>query len=125
MGLDQYLYQHPIENIDTAEPLCYWRKSNQIHAFFDGQAPGIEGLDNCERLTVTKPMLEELVDRCKKVLENHDLAPELLPVSYGFFFGSDKYDEYYFEDLEETIKMLEPVIESWDETKTYVYHGWW
>ena len=49
---------------------------------------------------ITKDDVLELLDRCDRVLENHELAEELLPTVSGFFFGSTDYDEWYFEDVE-------------------------
>lgn len=37
-----------------------------------------------------------------------ELAKELLEPQAGFFFGSQEYDEYYFQDLRETINQLLP-----------------
>ena len=93
----------------------YWRKANQIHNWFlencgprdcDG-----DPIDDCRPIEVPVDKLEQLLEDCKKVLEDHDLASVLLPTQSGFFFGSTSYDEWYFEDLEYTIKVLEPVIE--------------
>jgi hypothetical protein len=56
-------------------------------------------------------ILEELRNTCKTVLEDRTKAVELLPTQSGFFFGSTEYDEYYFDDLKDTIKIIEPAIE--------------
>lgn len=45
-----------------------------------------------------------------KTISNTELAEELLPTTSGFFFGSTEYNEYYIQDLEDTIKQLEPII---------------
>jgi hypothetical protein len=98
---------------------CDWRKANQIHEWFVQNVQG--GEDDCAPYNVDTGQLSELVDLCKKVLENRELAEELLPTQAGFFFGGTDYDEYYFHNLEDTIKKLEPFVTdpswaSWDFT---------
>ena len=67
---------------------------------------------------------------CKKVLENKSLASSLLPTKNGF--GSTKYGEWYFDDIEDTIKIIEPIVEfmknkeeNEDYTWTVIYHANW
>ena len=50
-------------------------------------------------LKIERKDVEELLDRCNQVLEDHSKAEELLPTEDGFFFGSTDYDKYYFEDV--------------------------
>lgn len=92
----------------------YWRKANHIHNWFiencaDRDECG-DPIDDCRPIEITVENLEELLDACKKVLEDHSLASSLLPTQSGFFFGSTDYDEYYFEDIKNTIEIIEPVI---------------
>jgi hypothetical protein len=68
-------------------------------------------IDDCRDIYIDTESLEKLLEDCKQVLNDHSLAPMVLPTQSGFFFGSTEYDEYYFEDLEDTVKILEPVIE--------------
>ena len=98
---------------------CDWRKANQIHEWFVQNVQG--GEDDCAPYNVDTGQLSELVDLCKRVLANRELAEELLPPQEGFYFGETKIDEYYFQDLEDTIKKLEPFVTdpawaSWDFT---------
>jgi len=114
-----------ISNIE--EEVMYWRKANQIHKWFVDNVQ--DGVDDCGTYYVSKEQLEELVDKCKKVLADNSLADELLPSESGFFFGGTEYDEFYFKDLEETVKEIE------DELKIkptegcysgdYYYHSSW
>jgi hypothetical protein len=47
---------------------------------------------------------------------------ELLPPREGFFFGDTKVDDYYFEDLKDTVE----IIDSLDlETGKYYYCSSW
>ena len=66
--------------------IAYFCKVNFLIPFFDYG-------DNCSSIEIRKCQVEELVDNCNKVLDNHDLAEELLPTVCGFFFGSTDYDE--------------------------------
>ena len=82
----------------------YWRKSNQIHNWFVANVQ--EGKDECQDSYVSREQLKELREVCQKVLDNNKLAEQLLPTKEGFFFGGKDYDQWYFNDLEETIKII-------------------
>ena len=86
----------------------YWRKANQIHKWFVDEVQ--KGEDNCERHSVSKEQLESLRQLCKDVLKDKTQAQNLLPIQEGFFFGGDKYDEYYFQDLEDTINIIDKIL---------------
>lgn len=139
MGLDMWLTRAnreeaegfnnllPDEQRRTPSPwneVGYWRKANHIRDWFIRKHDG-HRKDECE-FEVTKEELELLRDTCKKVLENHELAEELLPRADGFFFGSQEYNEWYYEDLEETIRICTYVIDStnWEED-IVEYMEWW
>ena len=47
---------------------------------------------------------------CKEALENKETACELLPTHSGFFFGRTDYDEFYFNDIDYTIKIIEDIL---------------
>jgi hypothetical protein len=99
----------------TLYEVGYWRKANQIHNWFmENCAPrDYDGdpVDDCRPIEVSVEQLEDLLKLCKRVLADHSLASTLLPTKSGFFFGTTEYDEYYFKDLEDTIEIIEPVIE--------------
>lgn len=96
---------------------CDWRKVNQIHAWFVDNVQ--DGEDDCGRYNVSHDQLYNLVDICKQVLADRELAEDLLPTQAGFFFGGTEIDDYYFDQLKETIEKLNPFVtdpswESWD-----------
>ena len=142
MGLDMYLMRANREEADgwdnlvTSErtasmdespwhEVCYWRKANQIRQWFVDDC-GYPEDGNCDEAEVTKENLEALIDVCRKVLENPKLADELLPCSKGFFFGSQDYDEWYFNDLKNTIAACAGIIATTDWEKEIVtYSDWW
>lgn len=57
-----------------------------------------------------------------KYIENKEVAEKLLPTTRGCFFGSTDYDEYYIEDLENTIKIIDDVLKETDFEKEYILY---
>ncbi len=138
MGLDMYLYKknyirtesfykEDLRNevivktggeIDTkikseriryiVEEVGYWRKANQIHRWFVENVQN--GIDECQSSYVSRESLEELLELCKQVRDDHSKAEELLPSASGFFFGGTEYDEWYFNDIDNTIKIIEECL---------------
>ena len=91
----------------------YWRKASEIHNWFVQNVQ--DGADNCGKYDVSEEQLEELLKLAKEVLADHSKAKELLPTQQGFFFGSTDYDEYYFQSLEDTKKMLTQALKKKDD----------
>ena len=148
MGLDMYIYKKRyiwddkekkalkisgIKNINTKnvceikEEVGYWRKMNAIHKWFVDNVQ--EGNDDCKEYYVTIEDLEKLLGVIETILKSKArcvIAEELLPNESGFFFGSTEYDEYYFEDLKETVKGLKTIIK--DNTNSgweFYYNSSW
>ena len=93
----------------------YWRKANAIHDWFVREVQG--GEDECKPHYVDREQLLALKEACEQVLADKQKAPELLPTANGFFFGSTDYDQYYFEDLESTVEIIDRCLAlptSWD-----------
>lgn len=114
----------------------YWRKANAIHNWFlencAARDKWADPIDDCRPIEVPVEKLEELLDDCKKVLEDKSLATELLPTTDGFFFGSTEYDDWYFDDIEDTIDIIEPIIKFMkhmlkikDYTWSIIYQASW
>ena len=99
--------ERTVDYIET--DVGYWRKANQIHQWFVDTIQ--EGEDDCNKYDVAKEDLQTLFDLCNKIMQDQTKASELLPVQQGFFFGSGEYDEYYFQDIAETINILKPLLE--------------
>lgn len=106
MGLDMSVYKKN-RKTGESEELIYWRKANQIHAWFVDTF--MDGQDNCQIVYISWGVLQDLKDICKQVLEDRSRAEELLPTRGGFFFGSTEYDEDYFQDMEDTIADIETI----------------
>lgn len=106
----------------TAE-LLYWRKANAIHKWFVDNVQ--DGKDECQESWLSREQLEALLAVIKEVLADKSKAAELLPPQAGFFFGSDKIDEWYWEDLKATQTNLEKILamdlKGWD----FYYRASW
>ncbi len=103
--------------------VAYWRKANQVHAWFVKHVQG--GVDNCEEYYVTRDQLQLLLDTCKIIMLDKDSAKDLLPVQEGFFFGNYEYNEYYFSDIQDTIDQLESILKDVPADWEFRYHSSW
>jgi hypothetical protein len=103
------------------EEVGYWRKQNQIHQWFVENVQN--GEDNCAEYCVSKGQLEDLLEICKKILNDNSLAEELLPTASGFFFGETDYDEWYYDGIDNTIQILEEALS--DNGADYYYSSSW
>jgi len=113
---------HGVITQDTNYGIGYWRKANHIHRWFVEHCGN--GVDECQDMYIEQEDLEQLLETCTKVLEDHSLAKTLLPTQDGFFFGGTDYDEYYFRDTEYTKKVCEAAIallKSEADNKQYRY----
>ena len=99
----------------------YWRKSNQIHAWFVENVQ--KGVDDCGNYYVSREQLEELRQLILAALATKDASK--LPPQAGFFFGSDKVDQYYWEDLRETEEKLNKIMEELPQGWDFEYHSSW
>ena len=111
-GMDKYSISKT-----TVYEVAYWRKENAIHKWIVDNCA--DGVDECQRIYMRKENIEMLISLCSQVLLDHTRAEELLPTTDGFFFGGTEYDEYYFWGLENTVKMLDPVLELMKENPDY------
>lgn len=99
-------------SIDLQITVAYWRKANQIHAWFVKNVQ--DGKDECQESYVERDQIIELRNLVKEVLAEFDPADpstaDKLPPQGGFFFGSTDIDDWYRHDLEDTVKQLDRVI---------------
>ena len=124
MGLDMYLTKRRRGSDAEQELVAYWRKANQIHGWFERNLT--DGyIENCELYPVCLENLNCLMSDCRLVLSDCSKASDVLPCEEGFFFGSQVYDDYYFENLAETERMLAQVISDTTEDDELFYHAWW
>lgn len=142
------------------EDAAYWRKANAIHNWFvknvqddaddckeyyvsNGKLK--ELLDLCKEIKEKAIMKEGKVhngDKLEngkwvpmmeegKLIINPEVCEELLPTTSGFFFGGTDYDEYYMQDIEYTIEILEKLLKDEEELNKqgfysdYYYQSSW
>jgi hypothetical protein len=102
MGLDMML-------VYDGNQIVSWRKANAIHKWFVDNVQ--DGVDDCGEYKVTKEHLIQLHNACNDILIEHNLAEQLLPTQSGFFFGNTAYDDWYFNDIEETKRIIDEILE--------------
>jgi len=147
MGLDMYLHAHRSVNWNKEDApireavadaisyagdvskvsevvinVGYWRKANHVHRWFVENVQ--DGADDCREYWVTRANLENLLNVCKNVAEEKERAEDLLPTESGFFFGGTDYDEWYFDDVESTITILEEALAMPDTYEFYYRASW-
>jgi len=105
---------------EIIESIGYWRKANHIHNWFVENVQ--DGEDDCKDYYVSDSALKKLLEDCKQALKNKAEAATVLPTKEGFFFGGTDYDEYYFKNIEETIKIVETCL---SEDGDYYYTSSW
>lgn len=110
----EQLTQHSNAGSTVGINVAYWRKANQIHGWFVKNVQG--GEDNCKAYPVDRDDLLNLLETINEVLAGDvEAAKQLLPVTAGFFFGNydedEGYDEFYYEDLRYTKKIIEDILD--------------
>ena len=97
------------ETKEVVYQVGYWRKANAIHHWFVQNVQN--NVDDCQEHCVSYENIIKLYVTVCEVLEDHSKAEDLLPTESGFFFGSIDFDDWYFQDLEYTKKILKPLVE--------------
>ena len=120
MGLDMYLSK--VTKDGKIEDAAYWRKANQIHAWFVKNVQ--DGADDCGSYEVSKAQLRSLLRDVNAVLRCKKKADMILPTTEGFFFGGGEYDSYYFDDLDYTKAQLTDELKL-GEAISYHYQSSW
>lgn len=116
MGLDMYIYEVKPKGV------CYWRKFNALHAYIVDKYG--EGEDDCKPIWLGAEEIKDIIKLLKEVQSDHNKANELLPTSKGFFFGSQEYDEWYFQNIDDAIGQLEALNLSNHDVE-YLYQASW
>lgn len=139
-------------NVSIISDIGYWRKANQIHNWFvtnvqDGEDDCGEYevskeqleelLDICREVLAASELVdgkiqngwrikngvEEPIIEDGKTIADPSVAELLLPTSSGFFFGGTNYDEYYYDDIEHTIEILESTLRDVDFEHEIVFYS--
>lgn len=123
--IDELLPNSEIKSIKSE--IGYWRKANAIHKWFVDHVQ--DGVDECQKSDVDIAQLLALKVTCETVLEDPDVAADLLPPSEGFFFGGTEINEGYFDDLRYTIEVIDNVVKAHDQLGgvwvDYYYQSSW
>lgn len=137
------------------EEVGYWRKANAIHRWFVLNVQNGEDdcdryevskdkleelLSICEQVVSNAIMVEGKIvngqtlkdGKWEDILEdgmfiiNKEVCEELLPTVDGFFFGSTNYDQWYLDDVKDTIVILRKVLAEtdFDDYKIYYCSSW-
>lgn len=134
------------------EQVGYWRKANQIHNWFVKHVQDdIDDcnyhnevteydlrhlLDICTRIMASCELVDGKVNNGYKYensqripvmedgkyIKDPSVAQRLLPSTSGFFFGGTDYDEYYLDDIKETIDIITNVLETTDFDTQMIYY---
>lgn len=124
MGLDMYIEM-------DGDEIAYWRKANQIHGWFERRFPELE---NGVYIPLTWGDLTDLLDdliECAKEIANRGtpdhLCKDKLPTTEGFFYGSYEYDDWYVDDIFESVsKVLKCMCEmTKNPNAQFTYMAWW
>lgn len=127
----------------------YWRKANAVHAWLvknvqkgvddcrkyyvskeklvELRADCMKVLESAETVPAKVPNgmvfdangVTPLVRDGEAMTNPGMVAAKVLPTASGFFFGSTNYDEYYLQDLRDTVKIIDrvindPALNGWD-----------
>lgn len=102
----------------------YWRKANAIHGWFVENCQG--GRDECQETYVDRAKLIQLRDLCQSVLDNPDSTGDAdLEPRQGFFFGSYEKDEWYYQDLKNTVEGLTKALSLPENEYDFYYQASW
>ena len=119
MGLDMLL---SARNGESEEEVGYWRKANHIHRWFVENVQN--GQDDCGAYPVSPEQLDRLLRTCRRVLDFQHLAESQLPRQPGFFYGNLAYDEFYYEEIRDTIRILEQILRNYSDSEIVYQSSW-
>ena len=107
------------DELNPWKEVAYFRKVNFLLPFF-------EYGENCSRLEIDGYKIDELLVKCKQVLEDHSLAETLLPTQGGFFFGNTEYNDWYFYYVKEVYDKFSEIAEDFNSDEDMLAMVcWW
>ena len=100
---------------------AYFRKVNFLFKYYEDRG---KMYDQCYAFTDADD-IDDIIDRCERILKDQSLAHSLLPTQSGFFFGSTDYDNWYFSDVKDCLKQMKKYRKLLKDGVTgYVIFSW-
>lgn len=153
---DKVVNINPTKVSSIEERAGYWRKANAIHKWFvDNVQDGVDECQEtevdkpklAELLVLCRKVVETAIVKKGRVctgitstsggplvknyeegniIANAEDIHELLPTSAGPFFGSTDYDQWYLQDVKDTIAILEACdLDEKNYDVSYRYQASW
>jgi hypothetical protein len=109
------------------EQIGYWRKFYALDGWIIDNCGG--GIDECQKIDISAHDLRVLLEtlrEVKRAIEDKDnkTISLLFPPTGGFFFGSTEVDEYYKEQIDQTIPIIEEAVNK-EEGEEFYYQSSW
>ena len=100
---------------------AYFRKVNFLFKYFEDRGKMVD-----QYYAFVEPEdVEDIIDKCERILKNHELAYQLLPTQSGFFFGSTDYNDWYYSDVKDCLKQMKAYLKLFKKPGTgYVIFSW-
>ncbi|MFW9872416.1 MAG: hypothetical protein ACFFG0_04880 [Candidatus Thorarchaeota archaeon] len=132
----------------------YWRKANQIHNWFvnnvqDGKDDCEDYYVSKDKLEKLLSVCKEVLSQSKlvkgtvrngesytpetgwkvnyedgQIIVDSSIAEELLPTTSGCFFGNTGYNEWYLDDIKDTIEIIEKALKLPKGWELYYNSSW-
>lgn len=125
-------YMGEIDTYSIFDQLARIVKANHIFNWFIKNI--MNGVVNKDFYEITKENLISLLNDCNKVVSvlannngkyivNEAVAKEYMPLmeERGMFFGTDKYDNIYAEQIIEVVNIINNILETTDFEKETIY----
>jgi hypothetical protein len=116
------IFERNFVSKETKYQVGYWRKFNALHSYIVENFA--DGEDKCQQIYLSTKDLEQILNNLKNTKNNRSKAKELLPTQDGFFFGSTQYDEWYWNDVEYSIRLFEEVLKLPEGITIYYQASW-
>lgn len=134
------------------EQVAVWRKFNALHNWIVDNCA--KGIDECQEIYIGQNDMQNLLNTLKEaknvldrasmkketikigmnndgdifsdidVYDCEDDIKDILPPVSGFFFGSTQIDEYYKNDVERTIEIIDNLLRE-DAAADFYYQASW
>lgn len=108
---------------EIKEEVGYWRGAYSINKWFEDNTE--ESNDEGIEFRVSIDELKKLLSDCKKVMElDYNSAQEIIPHHTRYFFTTEESrDKYYFNEIKNTIDIIEKIDFSSPEDYEFKYYA--